>query len=84
MNTFVQYIKGPDFLKFGYRFSALFSHRNWLQFAEDAAAISGLESENQTLLNAFSRWCIWSRMAVRVDKCHTFSIMKLNARQVTV
>ena len=78
MNTFVQYIKGPDFLQFGYSFSALFSHRNWLQFADDAAAISGLESENQTLLNAFSRWCKWSGMTVRVDKCHTFGIKKVN------
>jgi len=56
MNTFVQYIKTPAFAQFGYHFSGMFSHRNWLQFADDAAAISGLESENQTLLNAFSRW----------------------------
>ena len=78
MNTFVQYIKTPAFAQFGYRFSGMFSHRNWLQFADDAAAISGLESENQTLLNAFSRWCNWSKMTLRVDKCHTFGIMKVN------
>ena len=39
------------------------------QFADDAAAVSSLESENQILLNAFSRWCNWANMIIRVNKC---------------
>ena len=35
---------------------------NWHQFVDDAAVISGLEKENQILLNLFSRWCSWADM----------------------
>ena len=76
MHTFIEYIKSPPFDQFGFKFSSLFSHRHWFQFADDAAAVSSGESENQVLLNAFSRWCAWSRMIIRVDKCHTFGIHK--------
>ena len=53
------------------------ANRHWLQFADDAAAVTSLESANQTLLNAFSRWCSWSKMTIRVDKCHSFGIKVL-------
>ncbi|CAB3999328.1 Hypothetical predicted protein, partial [Paramuricea clavata] len=46
-------------------------------FADDAAVITGQESENQHLLNRFSIWCKWSNMVVRVDKCSTFGIKKV-------
>ena len=42
----------------------------------NAAVISGLESENEILLNLFSRWCSWTDMNNRVDKCHSFGIKK--------
>ena len=45
-------------------------------FADDAAVISGLESESQILLNLFSRWCSWADMIIRVDNCHSFGIKK--------
>ena len=51
-----------------------FTPRHWLQFADDAAAITGQESENQTLLNAFDRWCTWSHMMIKVEKCHSFGM----------
>jgi hypothetical protein len=51
--------------------------RHWLQYADDAVAISGTESENQILLNAFAKWCAWSGMTIRVDKCSTFGIRKV-------
>ena len=36
------------------------------------------------LLNAFTRWCSWADMLIRVDKCKTFGIEKVgsNAKQV--
>ena len=55
MNTFIQYIRNQYFQQFGYQFLKHFTPRHWLQFADDAAAITGQESENQTLLNAFDR-----------------------------
>ena len=49
MNTFIQYIWNKFFQHFGYQFLKDFIPRHWLQFAEDAAAITGQESENQTV-----------------------------------
>ena len=51
--------------------------RNWFQFADDAIAISATEYENQTLVNAFSRWCNWAKMKIRPDKCQTFAMKKV-------
>ena len=53
---------------------------HWFQFADDAAVITGQESENQPLLNRFSLWCQWSDMIIRVDKCSTFGIKKVLTR----
>ena len=57
INTFIQYIKADAFQQMGYRSSANFTPRHWFQFADDASVVSGIESENQVLLNAFTRWC---------------------------
>ena len=51
----------------------------WL---DDAAVISGQESENQHLINRFIIWCNWSNMIIRVDKCSTFGIRKLCTKSV--
>lgn len=77
VNTFVQYIKSPDFAQLGYKYANMFLSRHWYQFADDAAAVTALESENQILLNAFSKWCTWTDMIVRVDKCHAFGLRKV-------
>ena len=50
--------------------------RHWFQFADDATISTSTESENQILLNCFTRWCQWSNMTIRVDKCATFGIKK--------
>ena len=76
MNTFIQYIRNQYFQQFGYQFLKHFTPRHWLQFADDAAAITGQESETQTLLNAFDRWCKWSHMIIKVEKCHSFWMKK--------
>ena len=57
-----------------------FTPRHWLQFADDAASITGQESENQTLLNAFDRWCTWSHMIIKVEKCHSFGMKKCKTK----
>ena len=36
------------------------------------------EYETKILLNAFSTWCTYSKIKIRVDKSHTFGIMKKN------
>ena len=74
-NTFIQHIKAEKYRQFGFSFKLL-NPIHWFQFADDAAVITGQESENQHLLNRFSIWCQWSNMTIRVDKCSTFGIKK--------
>ena len=75
-NSFIQTIKSDEFKQLSYRYTKLLTPKNWLQFADDATAISGSESDNQILLNTFTRWCNWASMIIRVDKCKSFGIRK--------
>ena len=79
INTFIQHIKKEEYTQLGYSFHKVFYPRHLFQFADDAAVITGQEHENQILLNAFSRWCTWANMKMRVDKCHSFSIKKIRS-----
>ena len=81
-NTFIRYIKSEQFEQFGYRYSNILTPKHWFQFADDAGVVTGLESENQVLLNAFSCWCNWSNMIIRVGKCCTFSIHKTETSSI--
>ena len=84
MNAFIQYIRNEFFQQFGYQFLKHFIPRHWLQFADDAAAITGQESENQTLLNAFNRWCRWCHMIMKVEKCHSFGMKKCQTQCIQI
>ena len=76
INTFIRYFKHEQYEQFGYKFMRYLTSRHWYQFTDNTNVISGLESENQILLNLFSRWCSWADMIIRVDKCHSFGIKK--------
>ena len=79
-NTFIQYIKSQNFQQLGFKFKANFEPRHWFQFADDASVISGTEHENQILLNAFTRWCQWPMVIIRVGKCKTFGMAKIGSQ----
>ena len=64
------------FSQLGYSLSKLLRPIHWSQFADDPAIANGQEYETQVLLNAFTAWCTWSSMIIRVDKCHKFGIAK--------
>ena len=68
----------------GYHITNFLLPRHWYQFADDAAAVTAMESDNQKLLNIFSRWCSWCDMIIHVGKCHSFGIKKVygKAKQV--
>lgn len=74
-NTFIQHIKADKYRQFGFS-NKFLNPLHWFQFADDAAVITGQESENQHLLNRFTIWCQWSNMIIRVEKCSTFGIKK--------
>ncbi|CAB3986396.1 Hypothetical predicted protein [Paramuricea clavata] len=80
-NTFIQHIKAEKYHQVGFSFKLL-NPVHLFQFADDAAVITGQESENQHLLNRFSIWCQWSNMIIRVDKCSTFGIKKAITKSV--
>ena len=71
-NTFLQHIPSEKYRQFGFSLKFL-NPIHWFQFADDAAVISGKESENQHLINRFIIWCYCSNMIIRVDKCSTFT-----------
>ena len=75
-NTFIQHIKSEKYRQFGFSYKLL-NPTHWFQFVDDAAVITGQESENQYLLNRFAIWCQWSDMIIRVDKCSTLASKKL-------
>ncbi len=78
-NTFLNYIKSEQFMQLGYSVHSKLKPRHWFQFADDASVVTGSERENQILLSAFTKWCVWADMIVRVDKCKTFGIKKFNS-----
>ena len=77
--TFIQHIKVDKYRQFGFTLNFL-NPIHWFQFADDAAVITGQESENQHLLNRFTIWCQWSNMLIRLEKCSTFGIKKLSTK----
>jgi hypothetical protein len=83
INTYIQYIKSDRFIQLGFTSSQpLLRPKYWFQFADDAAITSGEEYETQILLNAFTAWCSWAKMTLRIDKCKTFGVSKLYKLQI--
>ena len=80
-NTVIKYISNPMFTQFGFKTSTL-SPLHWFQFADGAAVVTGHEQENRTLSNHFTRWCTWSNMETRVDKCVSFGIRKSSTSSI--
>ena len=44
--------------------------------------MTSLISDNQRLLNIFSKWISWSDLIVRADKCHVFGIQKTSTKSI--
>ena len=74
-NAFIHYISDSKSTQFGCSTSSL-RPIHCFKVADDAAVITGLENENQLLLNHFTRWCTWTNMVNRGDKCSTFGVTK--------
>ena len=66
----------------GYVYHEILNPKNWFQFADDAVAVTSNEYENQVLLNMFTRWCNWSHIIIRTDKCMSFGICKRGSKSV--
>ena len=75
-------IKKEQLKCLGYCYDNFSNSRQWLQFADDTAIITSLESDNQLLLNIFTKWIVWADLPVRINKCHTFRIKKTTTESV--
>ena len=76
INTLVNTVKNkkPNCLGYVYDFS--FKSRNWFQLSDDTAIVASPEEDNQFLISGFIKWCTWTDLSVRIDKCHVFDIKK--------
>ena len=85
-NTFIQCIRQEKYKQLGFsshdKLDCLFKPIHWFQFADDAAVVTTNERENQLLLNCCTKWCTWSDMIIRVEKCVTFGIKKFSSRSL--
>jgi len=83
-NTFIQFIRQKKYKQFGFsphdENDRLYNPIHWFQFADDAAVVTTDERENQLLLNCFTKWCQWSIMKIRVDKCVAFRLKTFSTR----
>ena len=61
----------------GYIYDCCIPPKHWLQFADNTAIVTGLESDNQHFVNTFTKWSSWAALIIRVDKCSTFGIKKV-------
>ena len=85
-NTFIQFIRQKKFKQFDFspydEDDRLYNPIHWFQFEDDAAIVTKDERENQLLLNCFTKWCQWSMMKIRVNKCVAFGLKKFSTRSM--
>ena len=81
-NTLMVTVKNEKLKCLGYIYDTLSCPRQWLQFADDTAIVTSLESDNQLLLNLFTKWVNWADLITRIDKCHTFGMKKSSSKSM--
>ena len=75
--TLINTIKQEKLNCIGYIYDGCMPPKRWLQFTDDTAIVTALESDNQHLVDAFTKWSSWAGLIIRVDKCSTFGIKKV-------
>ena len=74
INTLINTIKQEKLNCIGYIYDGCIPPKHLLQFADDTAIVTAFESDNQDLVNAFTKWSSWAGLIIRIDKCSTFGI----------
>ena len=62
----------------GYVYENTMSPKHLFKFSDDMAIVTALESDNQLLLNLFTKLADWARLPIRVEKCHAFGMRKVH------
>jgi hypothetical protein len=76
INTLIYTVKQDKINCMGYVYDGCIAPKHWMQFADDTALVTALETDNQYLCNAFTKWASWAGLIIRVDKCHVFGMKK--------
>ena len=82
VNTLITTIKQEKLKCMGYVYDGGVQPKHWMQFIDDAAIVTALESDNQLLCNNFLKWSSWAGLIVRVDKCSVFGIKKSKTESI--
>ena len=77
INTLIATIKQDKLNCMGYVYDYALAPKHWMQFADDTALVTALESDNQYLCNAFVKWSTWAGLVIKVSKCHVFGMKKV-------
>ena len=77
INTLIATIKQDKLNCMGYVYDYALAPKHWMQFADDTALVTALESDNQYLCNAFVKWSTWAGLVIKVSKCHAFGMKKV-------
>ena len=85
-NTFIQCIRQEKCKQVGFsphnETDRLYNLIHWFQFADDAAVVTTDERKSLLLLNCFTKWCQWSMMKIRVDKCVAVGLKQFPTRSM--
>lgn len=63
-NTLMQTIKQEEIKCLVYVITETKLTKQWLQFADDTIILTSLPSDNQMLLNLFSKWTAWADLVI--------------------
>ena len=61
----------------GYVYDGTLAPKHCMQFADDTALVTSLESDNQYLCNAFVNCSTWAGLMIKVSKYHVFGMKKV-------
>ena len=56
VNTLIKTIDNEKLKCLGYVYDNTITPKHWFPFADDTAIVTALESDNQLLVNVFSKW----------------------------
>ena len=77
INILIATIKQDKLNCMRYVYDYALTPKHWMQFADDTPLVTGLESDNQYLCNAFVKWSKWVGLVIKVSKCHVFGMKKV-------
>ena len=77
INTLINTIKQSKINCIGYVYDGTLAPKHWMQFADDTALVTSLESDNQYLCNALIKWSTSTELIIKVSKCHVFGVKKV-------